>query len=154
MIRSLSIKLVMLAGTLGVIYALHLSGTGNRTESQVNSGQLLPAHASTEKISNNLDRGSTYTPLIPLERYNQSSPKKPYTNSELDLNLSTAQELESLPGIGPVLAQRIVDYRRQIGSFHSLKELDAVKGIGRSKLNAIRPMLKISPQTNLPKEPS
>lgn len=48
----------------------------------------------------------------------------------VDLNRATAADLDGLPGIGPVLAQRIVDYRLQQGPFTSVDQLDDVPGIG------------------------
>ncbi|HZB21405.1 MAG TPA: helix-hairpin-helix domain-containing protein [Blastococcus sp.] len=48
----------------------------------------------------------------------------------VDLNTAGVAELDALPGIGPVLAQRIVDHRSQQGSFRSVEELDDVPGIG------------------------
>jgi competence protein ComEA len=49
---------------------------------------------------------------------------------KIDLNSATAADLDALPGIGPVLAQRIVDHRMQHGPFRSVDELDDVPGIG------------------------
>jgi competence protein ComEA len=54
----------------------------------------------------------------------------PAAGGKLDLNTATAAELDALPGIGPVLAQRIVDHRTQHGPFRSVDELDDVPGIG------------------------
>jgi competence protein ComEA len=48
----------------------------------------------------------------------------------VDLNSATQADLDTLPGIGPVLAQRIVDHRTQHGPFRSVDELDDVPGIG------------------------
>ena len=48
----------------------------------------------------------------------------------VDLNRATAADLDALPGIGPVLAQRIVDYRQEQGPFTSVDQLDDVPGIG------------------------
>jgi len=59
----------------------------------------------------------------------------------LDLNAATQDELEALPGIGPVLAGRILDYREQIGGFTSLEQLLEVKGIGPKKFAAIRELV-------------
>jgi len=56
----------------------------------------------------------------------------------LDLNRATAQELEKLPGIGPVLAQRIVDWREKHGPFKSVDDLLAVPGIGPKTLENLR----------------
>lgn len=56
----------------------------------------------------------------------------------LDVNAASAEELEQLPGIGPVLAQAIVDYRTEHGPFGSVDELLQVSGIGETKLENIR----------------
>jgi competence protein ComEA len=50
--------------------------------------------------------------------------------AKVDLNTATVEQLDALPGIGPVLAQRIVDYRTQQGRFRSVDQLDDVPGIG------------------------
>ena len=57
-------------------------------------------------------------------------PGAPVPAAPIDLNAATATQLDQLPGVGPVLAQRIVDYRTQHGSFHSTDELRQVSGIG------------------------
>src|SRR5437660_1283075 len=48
---------------------------------------------------------------------------------KININMASESELESLPGIGPTLAQRIVDYRAQHGPFHDVKDLLKVEGI-------------------------
>ncbi len=57
---------------------------------------------------------------------------------KVSLNSATAQEFEALPGVGPVLAQRIVDFRTEHGPFHSVDELDGVSGIGTSLMGQLR----------------
>ena len=56
----------------------------------------------------------------------------------VDLNSATAEQLDTLPGIGPSTAAKIVAYRQQHGAFHSLAELDAISGIGPSKLAELK----------------
>ena len=56
----------------------------------------------------------------------------------LHLNSASAGELDALDGIGPALAQRIVDYRVAHGGFRSIDELDQVSGIGATRLEALR----------------
>lgn len=57
--------------------------------------------------------------------------------ARLDLNAATLKELSELPGIGEVLAQRILDYRETAGGFRRVEELLNVEGIGNRKLEAI-----------------
>ncbi len=67
------------------------------------------------------------------------------TGKPVTININTANEdrFEELPGIGPSLAQRIVDYRRKNGAFSSIDELDNVEGIGSGKLESIRDLVTI-----------
>lgn len=59
-------------------------------------------------------------------------------NARVNINAAAVEEISALPGIGPVLAQRIVDYRKQNGAFRSVAELTNVSGIGEKKLEAIK----------------
>lgn len=56
----------------------------------------------------------------------------------VDLNSATAEQLDALPGIGPVTAQKIVDYRQAHGAFTSLDDLAAIPGIGPSRIADLR----------------
>jgi len=57
------------------------------------------------------------------------------------LNIASAEELDALPGVGPVTAQKIVDFREQHGPFGSADELDAVPGIGPARLDDLRKLV-------------
>lgn len=61
----------------------------------------------------------------------------------IDVNRAGASELDALPGIGPVLARRIVEYRRQHGPFRSVEELRAVRGLGPRLLERLRPRVSV-----------
>jgi competence ComEA-like helix-hairpin-helix protein len=66
-------------------------------------------------------------------------PSKP-----IDLNVANVKELQELPGVGPVTAQRIVDLREKSGRFRRVEDLLAVRGISQKKLDAMRPFVTVS----------
>lgn len=71
------------------------------------------------------------------------APTKAAPRFPLDINRASAEELEALPGIGPVLAARIVEYRQLHGRFQSVDELIEVRGIGPKRLEQIRPYVVV-----------
>ncbi|WP_314682608.1 ComEA family DNA-binding protein [Rothia mucilaginosa] len=64
-------------------------------------------------------------------------------SSPVNINTATAEELQSLPRIGPAMAQRIIAWREAHGGFRSVDELDAVPGIGPSMLENLRPLVTV-----------
>jgi competence protein ComEA len=61
----------------------------------------------------------------------------------VNLNTATVAELDALPGIGPVLAQRIVAYREQNGRFTAVEQLDDVPGIGPSIYDQLQALVTV-----------
>ena len=61
----------------------------------------------------------------------------------LDLNHASAEELDRLPGIGPAVAARIVEYRAAHGRFDTVEELDSVKGIGPALMAKLAPLVMV-----------
>lgn len=59
------------------------------------------------------------------------------SSGPVSLSSATLEQLDALPGIGPVTAQKIVDYREQHGAFSSVRELDAIAGIGPARLEQL-----------------
>ncbi len=62
-------------------------------------------------------------------------------DGRIDINSSSAERLQELPGIGPVLAERIIEYRQRHGGFHSVEELIEVSGIGAVTLDQLRDLI-------------
>ena len=74
----------------------------------------------------------------------------PIEGERINLNAATAQELQALPGIGPVLSQAIVDFREEIGCFYYPEELLFVPGIGEKRLEAIQALIVCPIRTATP----
>lgn len=69
----------------------------------------------------------------------------PSANDPLDLNTASEKRLQNLNGIGPALAERIVEYRETQRPFQRVGELQRVRGIGPRTLDEIRPRVQVSP---------
>ena len=67
----------------------------------------------------------------------------PAAIEKINLNAASAEQLESLPGIGPVTAKRIVDYRDKVGKFKRIEEIINIKGIGEKKFERIKDRLTV-----------
>ena len=96
--------------------------------SRVNLGQVLN------------DGDLVYVPPRDGEAIETPTPNHPPL---IHINTATAAELETLPGIGPALAETIIAYREENGPFASLEALDDVSGIGPAKLDAIRDLVVV-----------
>jgi competence protein ComEA len=70
--------------------------------------------------------------------------KKP-PSSPIDLNAATVKQLEQLPGVGPVTAKAIVDFRQKSGAFKRVDDLLVIRGISERKLKQIRPYVTVKP---------
>jgi competence protein ComEA len=60
---------------------------------------------------------------------------------KVSLSTATAEQLDALPGVGPVTAQKILDYRAEHGGFASVDDLDAVPGIGPTRIDELRDLV-------------
>ena len=78
---------------------------------------------------------------VPAET--QTEPSAQAASLPVNINTADAAELAALPGIGKVLAQRILDYRRVYGDFSAVEQLTNVEGIGEGKLETILELITI-----------
>lgn len=78
------------------------------------------------------------TSTVALIEKNSDSIIKEIEKKCININTADIEELTKLPGIGKVIAKRIIDYRNTKGKFSKLSDLDKVKGIGPAKLKKIR----------------
>jgi competence protein ComEA len=144
MLYSLLVKLGMLAVAIGMVVWIgwtvpqsHQADAGRGAEVQAN---VAPSLRSTEPPA------AAAAPVQPFPQPQTSGkipPRSPVKT--LDVNQATAQEFEVLPGIGPVLAERIVEYRQARGAFRNVEQLRHVKGIGKKKFDRIRTLISVTP---------
>lgn len=115
------------------------------------AGGLLPsADASALNLASKVEDGRHYhfpeaggggvaSPVAPKEFPSAPAPSK---GGKVNVNTASERELESLPGIGPALASRIVEHRQKHGPFRGPEDLLKVKGIGPAKLKQISPLVE------------
>jgi len=140
--RDLTLVFVEVSGTGAHpgVYAFERAPT--LTEVWQKSGGPGPAPAISDKISSgsrvtiNPDGHYQLTRMPGAELLTLGLP--------IDLNSAGAADLDALPGIGPALALRIIDYRQQHGLFKKIDDLEKVSGIGSKKLEKVKPYLVIS----------
>jgi competence protein ComEA len=148
------------------IYIIHIAGavkqpgvyqisSGERIIDVVKmaGGALEKAHLDMVNLAAPIHDGQKIIiPFIPEERKDELSgmaeqgltmPEFNYdANSGLiNINSATARELESLPGIGPVLAERILEFRKNNGIFRRIEDIKGVSGIGQKRFDAIKEMI-------------
>ncbi|HYI16745.1 MAG TPA: ComEA family DNA-binding protein [Thermomicrobiales bacterium] len=68
-----------------------------------------------------------------------------FGSSVINVNTAAATELEALPGVGPAIAARIIEYRELNGPFRSIHELEAVRGISERMVNEMRDLITVGP---------
>lgn len=141
---------VNLAGALsdGVqIYVPHRGETAAPAQIQPNGGT---ANAGQGTAANGASQNGTAQNGT-AQSGSQPQPARTLTASgsaqkgstPVNINTATAEELQSLPRIGPAMAQRIIAWREAHGGFRSVDELDAVPGIGPSMLENLRPLVTV-----------
>lgn len=136
---------VNLAGALsdGVqIYVPHRGETAAPAQIQPNGGTANAGqgNAANGAAQNGASQGGTQ-PQPARTLTPAGSAQK--VSTPVNINTATAEELQTLPRIGPAMAQRIIAWREAHGGFRSVDELDAVPGIGPSMLENLRPLVTV-----------
>jgi competence protein ComEA len=150
MLYSLIIKLGMFAATMGVVFWI-----GWTLPTSFDREHDLAAESfegSKAEIASGSGSAMVMSPsaasLLSDQQATPAAPKRSHRGL-LNLNRATEQDFDALPGIGPQLAERIMEYRQSVGTFHSLEELRAVKGIGKKKFERIRSLVTVTPEAGL-----
>ncbi|GAB3829246.1 helix-hairpin-helix domain-containing protein [Kribbella italica] len=124
--------------------------SGNRVADALEAagGALPGADLTTLNLARPLTDGEQIlvgTPNQPPPPTTNSTnrPATPTSTGPIDLNTATLDQLDDLPGVGPVLAQRILDYRTEHGRFTTIDQLQEVSGVGTKKYEDLKPHVRI-----------
>ena len=148
-LQSFLIKLGMLAMTMGVVLWIGWQVP-----------QTMPRPAVIHAASFSSEDTATTTaavvvaaiPPAGVSESQRASKRASNRPQSVDLNRATAADFDQLPGVGPVLANRMVDYRKSAGRFHAVEDLRAVKGIGKKKLEQLKPFVTVTKSATLEQE--
>ena len=134
------------------VYALPL---GSRVQDALMLAGDVASEADTRplNLARRLNDGEQiYVPLVgeatptvvatPGRSVQLNAPTK-IPGGKINLNTATLGELDTLPGIGPAIAQRIIDYRAQNGDFKTIDDLKKVRGIGDALFNQIKDLIAV-----------
>ncbi|NOS77774.1 MAG: hypothetical protein HOP35_07485 [Nitrospira sp.] len=136
-LQSFLIKLGMLAMTMGVVLWIGWQVPQTMQRPAVTHAAALFSDDTSVATATAVD--STIPPVgVNEARRAANRPQR------VDLNHATVADFDQLPGVGPVLAKRMVDYRKSVGQFHAVEDLRGVKGIGKKKLEQLKPFVTVA----------
>jgi len=104
---------------------------------------LAPVSGQPTKLGSSVASGSAPPPAAPGPAGPVSGTAKPKVGEALDLNTATVEQLDALPGVGPVTAAAIVAWRQANGKFTSVDQLADVDGIGPARLDKLRRLVRV-----------
>jgi len=121
--------------------------TGLNMARQVGDGEqivvgIAPAKGQPPVLGSSVSAGST-APGAPGTASHPDRPDKPARSEVVNLNTATVQQLDALPGVGPVTAAAIVAWRDANGKFTKVDQLAEVDGIGPARLEKLRPLVRV-----------
>ena len=132
MLTALLVRMAMVALTMALVCWIGWTIPASR-DAEIRL-PLLPAPPATPELQ-----------LAPPAQRQAREFARPTAPLTLDVNRAKQQDFERLPGIGAVLARRIVEYRESRGAFQDIEQLRRVKGIGKKTFEGIRAFVTVPP---------
>ena len=131
---SFGVKLLLLAGTAGF---LSLAGLLQNPFQSIQAEALPMRQAGVETSLGGLPERQSVTVA---------------DVAHVDINHGSTEDLQRVPGIGPVLAERVIRYRQENGNFSSIRDIQNVKGIGVKRFARLEPYIRIDRKHSSPDE--
>lgn len=119
---------------------------GNIIQDAINAANGLNDNADNDLIAKDINRSeilkNNQKIFIPIKTQVTQQVAAAETSNKINLNTASLEQLDSLPGIGPVYAQRIIDYRKK-KQFSSLEEVMEIQGIGEKTFDKMKDLITI-----------
>ena len=148
-----ALALVVLSGSFVLIWQIQKQAP--KEEVSKNSeleNQIADLNKKIDSLNTSLEEAKNASPVIESESYVSSSSSGQVAGEEtsssnisgaVNLNSASSSQLDSLPGIGPAYAGRIIEYREANGGFKSIEEIKNVKGIGDKTFDKFKDQITI-----------
>lgn len=104
----------------------------------LSDGMKIHIPTKSESINESQDNTNQY-----ITKENSNTEESKNTNEKVNINTATQTELETLPGIGPSTALKIINYRKENGKFEKIEDIKKVSGIGDNKYSKIKDLIKV-----------
>ncbi len=144
------VAILITAAILAFLTGYYYRGTQLRGQIVVETqtAEDMAAPTATPRVSRlpvqSIGEGESPEEATPAyQEPSEAEPSQEVEDGPLDLNTATLEDLDALPGIGPVLAQRILDYREEHGGFRSKEEIINVTGIGEKTYEKLISLVKV-----------
>jgi comEA protein len=143
-------SLIILAGSFVLFFQINKTQSDSSNNHQDLVKQIEDLNKKINDLNKDLAEAKAQTPLVETQTYTQkksSSGEVAGASDErsgiINVNTASLSQLDSLPGIGPAYAQRIIDYRSSNGGFKAIEELKNVKGIGDKTFDKFKDLITI-----------